>query len=52
MLSIYPKDIKTARKNMFGLINEIKEDNGVLSYYIRKSTLEDIFIRMVKQNNG
>jgi ABC-2 type transport system ATP-binding protein len=52
MLSIYPKDIKTARKNMLGLINEIKEDNEVLSYYIRKSTLEDIFIRMVRQNNA
>ncbi len=51
ILSIYPKDIKTAREKMLGLINEIKEDNEVLSYYIRKSTLEDIFIRMIKQNN-
>ncbi len=52
MLSIYPKDMETARKNMLGAIIEVKGDNEVLSFNIRKSTLEDIFIRMVNQNNG
>ncbi|MEG6566447.1 ABC transporter ATP-binding protein [Thermoanaerobacterium saccharolyticum] len=46
--SIYVNDIYEAKTK---LIREIaKLDNPVISYKIREASLEDIFIRMVKQN--
>jgi len=47
-LSIYVRDIDTAKKE---ILKELPNLNaGVISYQIRKSTLEDIFLRMVGKN--
>jgi len=48
MASIYVKDIDTAKKEILGEISKL--DTGIISYRIRKSTLEDIFMRMVGKN--
>jgi len=48
MISLYVKDIDFARKE---ILKEISKLGAVISSYrIRKSTLEDIFIRMVSKN--
>jgi len=44
-LSIYVKDISEGKKQLLKLI--LSTNNTVLSYNIRKSNLEDIFMRMV-----
>ncbi|MEA2015840.1 MAG: ABC transporter ATP-binding protein [Actinomycetota bacterium] len=46
--SIYVKDIDTARREILKEISKL--DTGIISYRIRKSTLEDIFMRMVGKN--
>ncbi len=47
-VSIYVKDIDFAKKE---ILKEIaKLDTGIISYQIRKSTLEDIFMRIVGKN--
>ncbi len=47
-VSIYVRDIDTAKKE---ILKELPNLNaGVISYQIRKSTLEDIFLRMVGKN--
>lgn len=46
-ISIYVKDMDFAKKE---IIKELSKLNtGIVSYQVRKSTLEDIFMRMVKQ---
>ena len=47
-ISIYVKDIDYAKREILKEIS--KFDNNVTSYRIRKSTLEDIFMRMVSKN--
>jgi ABC-2 type transport system ATP-binding protein len=47
-VSIYVKDINTARRKVLKEIANL--DAGITSYRIRKSTLEDIFMRMVGKN--
>ncbi len=47
-VSIYVKDINTARRKVLKEIANL--DAGIISYRIRKSTLEDIFMRMVGKN--
>ncbi|MDF2672690.1 MAG: ABC-type multidrug transport system, ATPase component [Clostridiales bacterium] len=48
-LSVYVKDINTANSR---LLKELPiEDNHILSFQLRKNNLEDIFMRMVK-NDG
>ncbi len=47
-ISLYVKDIDYAKKEILKEIS--KFDNNVTSYRIRKSTLEDIFMRMVSKN--
>jgi ABC-2 type transport system ATP-binding protein len=46
-ISIYVKDIDYAKREALKEISKL--DINVVSYQIRKSTLEDIFMRMVKQ---
>jgi len=47
-ISIYVKDIGYAKKE---ILKEISKFNiNVTSYQVRKSTLEDIFMRMVNKN--
>jgi ABC-2 type transport system ATP-binding protein len=49
-ISIYAKDMKKAKSE---LIKEIaSEGNPVLSYQIRTSTLEDIFLRLVNKDEN
>lgn len=45
LLSIYVKDIEEGKKQLLNLI--LSTNSTVLSYNIRKSNLEDIFMRMV-----
>lgn len=47
-ISLYVKDIDYAKREILKEISKL--DNNVTSYQIRKSTLEDIFIRMVSKN--
>jgi len=47
-LSIYVNDMDYAKKELFNIIASFKEP--VLSYSLRKSNLEDIFIRLVNKN--
>lgn len=47
-ISIYVKDIDYAKREILKEISKL--DNNVTSYQIRKSTLEDIFMRMVSKN--
>jgi len=47
-LSIYVRDIDYAKKEVMKEISKL--DVGVISYQIRKSNLEDIFMRMVGKN--
>lgn len=44
--SIYVKDLKEVNNNIIKGISELP--NNIVAYNMRKSTLEDIFIRMVK----
>src|SRR4030067_885494 len=46
-ISIYVKNIDYAKREALKEISKL--DINVVSYQIRKSTLEDIFMRMVKQ---
>ena len=46
--SIYVKDVNTAKGQLIGLINTI--NNPIISFSLRKSTLEDIFLRLVNGN--
>ncbi|MBM3701379.1 MAG: ABC transporter ATP-binding protein [Actinobacteria bacterium] len=47
-ISIYVKDIDHAKKEILKEISKL--NTNVTSYQIRKSTLEDIFMRMVSKN--
>jgi len=47
-MSIYVEDKKIAQKDLLRLISS--RDNPVLYYSLRKSNLEDIFIRVVKKD--
>jgi len=47
-ISIYVKDIDYAKKEILKELSKL--DNNITSYRTRKSTLEDIFIRMVSKN--
>jgi len=46
-ISIYVKDLNFAKKEILKELSKL--NTSVVSYQIRKSTLEDIFMRMVKQ---
>ncbi len=46
--SIYVKDINTAKREVLKEISNL--NTGIISYQVRKSTLEDIFMRMVGKN--
>lgn len=50
ILSLYVSDIENAKKQVLKELSEINTFNNIVSYQIRKSTLEDIFIRMVNKN--
>ncbi|MHB1346770.1 MAG: ABC transporter ATP-binding protein [Candidatus Humimicrobiaceae bacterium] len=50
ILSLYVSDIENAKKQVLKELPEINTFNNIVSYQIRKSTLEDIFIRMVNKN--
>ena len=50
ILSIYVSDIEKAKKQVIKELSEMIHVNNIISYQIRKSTLEDIFIRMVNKN--
>jgi ABC-2 type transport system ATP-binding protein len=50
ILNLYVSDIETAKKQMLKELSEMSSENNIVSYQIRKSTLEDIFIRMVNKN--
>ncbi|SHJ69553.1 ABC-2 type transport system ATP-binding protein [Anaerobranca californiensis DSM 14826] len=48
-LSIYAKDLEKAKRE---LLNElVKLDNPIVNYQIRQGNLEDIFIRLVNNND-
>jgi ABC-2 type transport system ATP-binding protein len=47
-VSIYVKDVDTAKSKLIGLVNS--NNNPIVSFNLRKSTLEDIFIRLVNRN--
>jgi ABC-2 type transport system ATP-binding protein len=47
-VSIYVRDLDTAKKEILKELSNL--NTGVTSYQIRKSTLEDIFLRMVGKN--
>src|SRR3972149_768985 len=47
-ISLYVKDIDYAKKEILKELSKL--DTNVISYQIRKSTLEDIFMRMVGKN--
>ncbi|HHW57097.1 MAG TPA: ABC transporter ATP-binding protein [Clostridia bacterium] len=49
-VSIYVNDIERAKKNIINEISKLKVP--VISFQIRENNLEDIFIRMVKQNEN
>ena len=48
-LSVYVKDVDEAK---YRLISMLPQENPILSYTLRKSNLEDIFIRMVKSDGN
>jgi ABC-2 type transport system ATP-binding protein len=50
ILNLYVSDIEIAKKQMLKELSEMSSENNIVSYQIRKSTLEDIFIRMVNKN--
>lgn len=50
ILSLYVNNIEESKKQILKELYEIKGSNHVLSYQIRQSTLEDIFMRMVSKN--
>lgn len=47
-LSVYVKNVEKAKHSLLNEISKFK--NPVISYNLRKSTLEDIFIRKVNEN--
>ena len=47
-ISLYVKDIDYAKKEILKELSKL--DTNVISYQIRKSTLEDIFMRMIGKN--
>lgn len=47
-MNIYVKDLETSKCEMFKMLSNI--NNPVLSFNLRNSTLEDIFLRLVKKN--
>jgi len=47
-LSIYVKDVNRAQQELLNIISSLNKP--VLSYSLRKSNLEDIFIRLVNKN--
>ena len=47
-ISIYVKDMEFAKKEILKELSKL--DTGIISYQIRKSNLEDIFMRMVNKN--
>ncbi|AEM79450.1 ABC transporter ATP-binding protein [Thermoanaerobacter wiegelii] len=49
-VSIYVNDIEVAKRNIIDEISKLKIP--VISFQIRESNLEDIFIRMVKENGN
>ncbi|WP_202709602.1 ABC transporter ATP-binding protein [Sporosalibacterium faouarense] len=48
LISVYVKDRDTAKKQLLKLVSRF--DNPVTSYSMRKSNLEDIFLRVVNKN--
>ncbi|MTI47501.1 MAG: ABC transporter ATP-binding protein [Firmicutes bacterium] len=48
LISVYVKDRDTAKKQLLKLVSRF--DNPVISYSMRKSNLEDIFLRVVNKN--
>jgi len=48
--NIYVHDIVKAKEELLGII--AKENNPVVSYNLRKSDLEDIFIRLVNKDDN
>jgi ABC-2 type transport system ATP-binding protein len=50
ILNLYVSNIEAAKKQVLKELSEMSSENNIVSYQIRKSTLEDIFIRMVNKN--
>ena len=48
--SIYVNDLDVAKSELLKLL--VKGENNILSYNLRKSNLEDIFIRLVNKNDN
>ncbi|MBZ9607730.1 ABC transporter ATP-binding protein [Clostridium estertheticum] len=48
--SIYVNDLDVAKSELLKLL--VKGENNILSYHLRKSNLEDIFIRLVNKNDN
>lgn len=46
--AVYVKDINIAKENLFKIVGAL--NNSVLSFNLRKSNLEDIFLRLVNEN--
>ena len=49
-LSVYVNDLNTAKTELLKIL--IKSGNPILSFELRKSNLEDIFIRLVNKNGN
>lgn len=45
---VFVKDMDSAKKNLFKIVGSL--DNSILSFNLRKSNLEDIFLRLVNNN--
>lgn len=50
IISIFVKDINVAKNNLFKELSQL--EIVILSYHMRKSSLEDIFIRLVKKDGN
>lgn len=49
-LSVYVSDLETAKRELMSIVGQFKLP--LVSYLIRQSTLEDVFIRMVKTDEN
>lgn len=49
-VSIYVNDVQKAKYNLLNLLYKDNHENIITSYNLRKSNLEDVFVRMVNSN--
>lgn len=49
-VSIYINDVQKAKYNLLNLLYKDNHENIITSYNLRKSNLEDVFVRMVNSN--